>query len=79
MKAIYKDVEYFVISTLGDMIELAPTAHGAGSFVVHKDFVVEEAMATPITEKQFQEWIAKTWQECQERAWQRANLYKDTV
>ena len=69
MKAIYKDVEYFVISTLGDMIELAPTAHGAGSFVVHKDFIVEEAMATPITEKQFQEWIAKTWQECQARSW----------
>jgi len=37
-KALYKDVEYFVISTQGDMIELAPTAHGAGSFIVHKDF-----------------------------------------
>ena len=41
IKAIYKDVEYFVISTLGEMIELAPTAHGAGSFIVHVDFVVE--------------------------------------
>ena len=38
---IYKGAEYFVISTLGDMIELAPTAHGAGSFIVHKDFVIE--------------------------------------
>jgi len=26
-------------------------------------------MATPITEKQFQEWIAKAWRDCQERAW----------
>jgi len=35
----YKGVEYFVISTLGELIEIAPTKHGAGSFVVHKDFV----------------------------------------
>ena len=41
MKATYRDVEYFVISTLGELIELAPTPHGAGSFIVHKDFVVE--------------------------------------
>lgn len=39
MKAMYKDTEYFVISTLGDIVELAPTVHGAGSFMVHKDFV----------------------------------------
>ena len=26
-------------------------------------------MATPITEKEFFEWIAKTWKECQEQAW----------
>jgi len=39
MKVIYKDIEYFVISTLGELIEIAPTPHGAGSFVVHKDFV----------------------------------------
>ena len=39
MKVIYKDVEYFVISSLGDLIELAPTSHGAGSFIVHRDFV----------------------------------------
>jgi hypothetical protein len=41
MMTIYKGAEYFVISTQGDMIELAPTAHGAGSFIVHKDFVIE--------------------------------------
>jgi len=35
----YKGVEYFVISTLGELIEIAPTKHGAGSFIVHKDFV----------------------------------------
>jgi hypothetical protein len=39
MKVIYKDVEYFVISNFGDLIELAPTQHGTGSFLVHKDFV----------------------------------------
>lgn len=38
MKVFYKVVEYFVISIFGDLIEIAPTQHGAGSFVVHKDF-----------------------------------------
>ncbi len=32
----------------------------------------EKIMAAPITEKQFQEWIAKTWRACQERAWKPA-------
>ena len=69
-KALYKDVEYFVISTLGEMIELAPTAHGAGSFMVHKDFVDGgPAMATPLTDEQFKEWTERAWRECQERAW----------
>jgi hypothetical protein len=26
-------------------------------------------MATPITTKEFFDWVAKTWTECQERAW----------
>jgi hypothetical protein len=39
MKVIYKDVEYFVISTSGELIEIAPTQHGAGSFTVHRDFI----------------------------------------
>ena len=37
MKATYKGVEYFVISTFAEMIELAPTQHGTGSFMVHID------------------------------------------
>lgn len=39
MKVIYKGVEYFVISTLGELIEIAPTQHGVGSFIVHRDYV----------------------------------------
>jgi hypothetical protein len=39
MKAIYKSVEYFVISQFFEMIEIAPTKHGAGSFMVHRDFL----------------------------------------
>ena len=38
--ATYKGVEYFVISTFAEMIELAPTQHGAGSFMVHIDHCV---------------------------------------
>lgn len=40
MKAIYKGTEYYIISVLGELIEIAPTQHGAGSFMVHKDFLV---------------------------------------
>ena len=39
MKVFYKGTEYFLISRLGDLLEIAPTQHGAGSFVVHEDFV----------------------------------------
>jgi len=39
MTIIYRGTEYFLINTFGDMIEIAPTKHGAGSFMVHKDFV----------------------------------------
>jgi hypothetical protein len=39
MKVWYKGIEYFVISSFGDLIEIAPTEHGAGSFIVHWDFV----------------------------------------
>lgn len=49
MKAMYKDIEYFVISTLGEMVELAPTVHGAGSFMVHGDFVVQVQSSKPNT------------------------------
>lgn len=49
MKAMYKDTEYWVISTQGDIIELAPTAHGAGSFMVHGDFVVQVQSSKPNT------------------------------
>jgi len=31
-------------------------------------------MATPITTKEFFEWTAKTWTECQERAWSQPSL-----
>lgn len=39
MKVTYKGLEYFVISIFGELIEIAPSKHGAGSFMVHKDFV----------------------------------------
>lgn len=40
MKVIYKGVEYFLIhESLGGILEIAPTPHGAGSIIVHKDFV----------------------------------------
>jgi len=39
MKVIYKSVEYFVISEYFEMIEIAPTKHGAGSFMVHRNFL----------------------------------------
>lgn len=39
MKAIYKGTEYYIISVLGELIEIAPTKHGAGSFLAHKDFI----------------------------------------
>jgi hypothetical protein len=32
-------------------------------------FAKETMMATPITPKQMSEWIAKTWKECQDKAW----------
>ena len=37
--AVYRSQSYFVISAMGESIELAPTPHGAGSFIVHQDFV----------------------------------------
>lgn len=36
---VYHSQAYYVISTLGEIVELAPTPHGAGSFMVHQDFV----------------------------------------
>lgn len=35
----YKDTNYYLISKLGEIVEIAPTVHGAGSFYVHVDFV----------------------------------------
>ena len=41
MKVIYEGVEYFVISLdLWGIMEIAPTPHGAGSFMVHRDRVI---------------------------------------
>ncbi len=37
--AVYQSRSYYVISTRGEIIELAPTPHGAGSFIVHQDFI----------------------------------------
>jgi hypothetical protein len=39
MKVWYKGTQYFVISSFGNIIEIAPTQYGAGSFIVHRDFV----------------------------------------
>lgn len=39
MQVIYRGVEYFVISMWGEILEIAPTPHGAGSFEVHQDWV----------------------------------------
>ena len=36
---IYQGLQYFVISQFHELLEIAPTKHGSGSFVVHKDFV----------------------------------------
>jgi hypothetical protein len=35
----YQGHNYFLISKFGELIEIAPTKHGAGSFIVHADFV----------------------------------------
>jgi hypothetical protein len=34
-------------------------------------------MATPMTAKEWQEWIEKTWNECKERAWNEKNIQRD--
>jgi len=39
MKVIYKGIEYFLIGTFGETVEIAPTRHGAGSFEVHNSLV----------------------------------------
>ena len=39
MKCIYRGVEYFVIAIRGDVIEIAPTKHGAGSFYTTLNYV----------------------------------------
>jgi len=39
VKVIYKGIEYFLIGTFGETVEIAPTRHGAGSFEVHKSLV----------------------------------------
>jgi len=35
----YQGQQYFVISTYGEIVEIAPTSHGAGSFMVHQNFL----------------------------------------
>ena len=39
MRVFYHGSEYYLISRMGEIVEIAPTAHGAGSIEVHKDFV----------------------------------------
>ena len=39
MRVVYKGIEYFLIASFGDVVEIAPTKHGAGSFEVHKSLV----------------------------------------
>ena len=39
MKVFYHGSEYYLISRMGETVEIAPTPHGAGSIVVHVDFV----------------------------------------
>lgn len=41
MKIVYEGVEYFLIATFGEVVEIAPTRHGAGSFEVHISLVKE--------------------------------------
>ncbi len=36
----YKGTQYYMISQWGDLVEIAPTQHGAGSFVVHVDYLL---------------------------------------
>jgi len=39
MKVVYRGIEYFLIASIGESVEIAPTRHGAGSFEVHKSLV----------------------------------------
>jgi hypothetical protein len=40
----------------------------------------EQKMNKPITPEQMSEWVAKTWKECQERAWSNTpSLDSDTI
>ena len=53
---VYHSQTYFVISKLGETVELSPTQHGAGSFFAHQDFVkIIEAFDRfgKLTERQF--------------------------
>ena len=37
---LYRGIKYFLVSIYGGgLIEIAPTQHGAGSFMVHEDFI----------------------------------------
>lgn len=57
MKCVYKGVEYFVISISGNMIEIAPTKHGAGSFYVtseYADIFDEEELNNLELQKQYE-------------------------
>lgn len=47
MKVVYHGLEYFLISPIGEEMEIAPTAHGAGSILVHRDFVKPVDFALP--------------------------------
>ena len=36
---MYTGVTYYLISQFGQVVEIAPTKHGAGSFTVHESLV----------------------------------------
>jgi hypothetical protein len=51
MKVLYKGVEYFIISDepFWEILEIAPTRHGAGSFDVSRDYI--QYVSTQKTER----------------------------
>ena len=36
---MYQGVAYYLISQFGEVVEIAPTKHGAGSFEVHVSLI----------------------------------------
>ena len=36
---MYKGIAYYLIAQFGQVVEIAPTKHGAGSFEVHESLI----------------------------------------